>query len=144
MTRERQTVRQGRSRGPETCRLASTRNANVLAVEIDSSLANGRDRPGAARDFPNFIQTLGLGMSWLRQRAPARPRDAAGGSSWRRGALGARAPTAVQASAASPSEGSTLSRIRSAISPELSRIAASMRLAISGLAFRNVLAFSRP
>jgi hypothetical protein len=53
-------------------------------------------------------------------------------------------PNEHHASAASASPGSTLSRILSAISPELSRIAISMRLAVSGLAFRKAFAFSRP
>src|ERR1700677_2027535 len=47
MARERQTSQKGRSRGPATCRLASTRSANVLAVDVDSSSANGRDGSGA-------------------------------------------------------------------------------------------------
>jgi hypothetical protein len=49
-------------------------------------------------------------------------------------------PSAVSAS--SPS--SSPARIFSAIRPEFSRTAASMRAAISGLALRKVLAFSRP
>src|ERR1700722_9373980 len=102
MARERQTSQKGRSRGPATCRLASTENANVLAVDVDSSSANGRDGSGA-RDFQNFNQTLGVGMSSIRRGAPARLRDAAAGLP-DGGARSGRAQTAVQASAASASE----------------------------------------
>ena len=49
-----------------------------------------------------------------------------------------------QSSALSPGSSPPFSKIFSAIRPELARICASILSATSGLAFRNVLAFSRP
>jgi hypothetical protein len=94
---------------------------------------NGGRETGGRRPFPRPPRTRedarGFPSGWARLFAAGRE---------------TRPKEADQASSASSLSDRSSSRMRSAISPEFSRMASSILSAISGFVFRNALEFSRP
>jgi len=133
--------------GPETAEVGDLGYRRAVPTRA-SRLASRKDSGDSLRPPENVRnKSYAAAPGFSNDGAAARTRDAkslsvaeerleGGGYGRPRGRL--------YASATSGSLGSTLSRMRSAIRPEFSRIAASILLAISGLALRKVFAFSRP